>query len=66
MRLDLKIQDKSNEARFFISKPVSFMLLKTDFFTIFVGKLLIFLRVMLNFIVPTEGNLQITYSNLRC
>ena len=69
MRLDLKNTGQifeGNEARFFISKLVSFILLKMDFFTIFARTLPIFLRVFPNFIVPTEGYLQIIYSNLRC
>ena len=48
---------EGNEARFFISKLVSFILLKMDVFTIFARTLPIFLRVFPNFIVPTEGYL---------
>ena len=60
MHLDLKIQQKilrGNEARFFISKLVSFILLKMHFFTIFARMLPKFLRVFPNFIVRTEGYL---------
>ena len=60
MRLDLKNTGQifeGNEARFFISKLVSFILLKMDFFIIFARTLPIFLRVFPNFIVPTEAYL---------
>ena len=57
MLLDLKNTGQifeGNEARFFISKLVNFIVLKIDFFTIFARTLPIFLRVFPNFIVPTE------------
>ena len=60
MRLDLKNTGQifeGNEARFFISKLVSFILLKMDFIKIFARALPIFLRVFPNFIVPTKGYL---------
>ena len=60
MRLDLKNTGQifeGNEARFFISKLVSFILLKMDFIKIFARALPIFLRVFPNFIVPIEGYL---------
>ena len=68
MRLDLKKTGQifvGYEARFFISKPASLILLKMDFFTIFARTLLMFLRVFRNFIVSTEGFLWIIHSNLR-
>ena len=55
--LVLKIQDKGNEACFFINEPASFILLKTDFFTIFERTLLILLRVFSNFTVSAEAYL---------
>ena len=57
MRVDLKNTEQifeGNEARFFISKLVSFILLKIDYFTIFVKTLPIFLRLFPNFILLTE------------
>ena len=60
MSLDLENTGQifeGNEARFFISKLVSYILLKIEFFTIFARTLPIFLRAFPNFIVPTEGYL---------
>ena len=57
MHLDLKNTGQifqGNEARFFNSIVVSFILLKMDFFTMFAMTLPIFLRVFPNFLVPTE------------
>ena len=48
---------EENEARVFISKSASFILLKMDFFTMFVRRWSIFLRVFLNFTVSIEGYL---------
>ena len=58
MRADLKNTGQifeRNEARFFISKLVSFILPNMDIFTIFARTLPIFLEVFSNFIEPTEG-----------
>ena len=59
MRLDQNTGQifEGNEAHLFISKPVSFILLKMDFFTIFARTLPIFLTVVPIFIVPAEGYL---------
>ena len=49
---------EENKARFFISKPASFILLKNDFFTVFARRWPIFLKVFPNFTVSTEGILD--------